>query len=333
MQAGDNGGPFGQLSSVSVVTAPTSPTDPQQSNNGDVNSNGTVTSSAENSPLPQVAHTSRHRRRHRHRRKRLNNDSVNLPLSTTSTSPGESVTPPSTIENTVSHTKALCSTSSTQPILPNQPPRRRRRGRRRPSAPNIVTLNHHIFTRGEWRKARLADHPRAKLSITSERAPSQSTSVDGLADSGAQSNVWGLSQYLASGRKLKDLLKVQLSLNAANKSAIRIDGAFFADISGITADGKTITAKAMVYVSRDVSGFYLSYSTMVDLGMLAKDFPTPGCALTPPQPNVAQIREIKDDTPLHSPLNLHVVTVAVWNRSRTDHLRCPLTAQKRTMQK
>ena len=142
------------------------------------------------------------------------------------------------------------------------------------------------------------DHPRAKLIITSERTPSSSTHVEGVADTGAQSNVWSLSGYLASGLKLEDLSKVNLNLNAANKSAIRIDGAFFGVISGITADGKTITSKAMVYVSRDVNGFYLSHSTMVDLGMLARDFPTPGCALPPPQVNVAQVREIRENPSL-----------------------------------
>ena len=175
-------------------------------------------------------------------------------------------------------------------------PRRRRRGRpfRRP---NIVTLTHHIFSKGEWRRARLADHPRAKLTLIPERNQSTPTCIDGLADSGAQSNVWSLREYIAAGHKVKDLSKVNLSLNAANKSAIRIDGAFFADITGVTAEGTTIVAKAMVYVSRDVNGFYLSYSTMIDLGMLAKSFPTPGCALPASQPSVAHIREITSDCP------------------------------------
>ena len=104
----------------------------------------------------------------------------------------------------------------------------------------------------------LADPPRAKLSIISERNLSQFTSVDGLTDSGAQSIVWGLSEYIATGQKMKDMSHMNLSLNAVNKSAIRIDGAFFSDVSGVTADDKTITAKSMEYVSHDVRGFYLS---------------------------------------------------------------------------
>ena len=34
----------------------------------------------------------------------------------------------------------------------------------------------------------------------------------------------------------------------------------------------------MIYVSSDVRGFYLSYETMINLDMLPKNFPQPGCA-------------------------------------------------------
>ena len=139
--------------------------------------------------------------------------------------------------------------------------------------------------------------------LVPERNQSAPTNIHGIADSGAQSNVWSLNEYLAAGHKLKDLSQVNLSLNAANKSAIRIDGAFFADINGDTADGTTITAKAMVYVSRDVRGFYLSYSTMVDLAMLAKNFPTPGCALPAPPPGVAHVHEIASN---HTPSSTQI---------------------------
>ena len=159
--------------------------------------------------------------------------------------------------------------------------RRRRRGHRRRGKPKIVSLSHQIFTKGEWRHARLTDHPRVRLSIVPERTPKPS-SVDGIADSGAQSNLWSFARYLAAGYNEKDLSPVSLSLNAANKSPIKIEGAFLAEIHGTTADGQIITCKAMIYVSRDVQGFYLSYTTMIDLGMLPKNFPTPGCALAAP---------------------------------------------------
>ena len=143
-----------------------------------------------------------------------------------------------------------------------------------------VVLSHHIFTKAGWRRARLTDHPRTPLSLSPEHEPQKVATVQGLADSGAQSNVWSLNEYLAAGFSLDDLSPVTLALNAANKSAIRIDGALFVTLSGKMANGSLITCKTMVYVSRDVNGFYLSYSTMLDLGMLSPEFPTPGCALT-----------------------------------------------------
>ena len=78
---------------------------------------------------------------------------------------------------------------------------------------------------------------------------------------------------------MDDLQPVTLSLNAANKSPIRLDGAFFATITGTKADGSPLDCKSMVYVSRDVRDFYLSEETMMNLGMLSRNFPTPGCAL------------------------------------------------------
>ena len=53
--------------------------------------------------------------------------------------------------------------------------------------------------------------------------------------------------------------------------------------------------RSMVYVSRDVRGFFLSYSTMLNLGILSPAFPTPDCALTPPSSNISSIRATPDE--------------------------------------
>ena len=71
---------------------------------------------------------------------------------------------------------------------------------------------------------------------------------------------------------------MKLALNAANKSSIYIDDAFFGTVSGKTPNGTMMSTKSMIYVSRDVRGFYLSYDTMLNLDMLPKSFPAPGCA-------------------------------------------------------
>ena len=135
--------------------------------------------------------------------------------------------------------------------------RRRRRSRRQNNSKEVAVLSPPIFTKGEWRRARLRSHPQVDLVIEPEHAPSQKVKVQGLADSGAQSDVWSLEAYLSSGFSKDDLRPVSLSLNAANKFPIHIDGAFFSTISGRTADGRVISHNAMIYVSRDVKGFYL----------------------------------------------------------------------------
>ena len=62
-------------------------------------------------------------------------------------------------------------------------------------------------------------------------------------------------------------------MSAANRSPIPIAGAFFAKISTQTRNGKVATCHSMIYVSNAVKSMYLSYETMLDLGLLAADFP------------------------------------------------------------
>ena len=163
-----------------------------------------------------------------------------------------------------------------------------------------IILAHHIFTKGAWRRARVAKHPCTSLRLSPEHDPGKETDVQGLADSGGQSDVWSLDEYCKAGYSPDDLSPVALSLNAANKSAIHVDGAFFTTISGTTSDGGIITCKSMVYVSRDVHGFYLSYSTMLNLDMLSPEFPTPGCARNQSTPDIATIPVISSNPTIQS---------------------------------
>jgi len=47
---------------------------------------------------------------------------------------------------------------------------------------------------------------------------------------------------------LHNLSPVLISLNAANKSPIKIDGVFFAKLAGQSTAGKVITCQTMIYV-------------------------------------------------------------------------------------
>ena len=115
-----------------------------------------------------------------------------------------------------------------------------------------------------------------------------------------------MAEYLATGFRIEDLQPVSLSLDAANKSPISLSGAFFALISGIKADGTPITCKAMTYVSPDVHSFYLSELTMMNLGMLSHNFPTPGCAVNHSMPP-PESSTVSDDVPLAPTASLRAI--------------------------
>ena len=89
-------------------------------------------------------------------------------------------------------------------------------------------LDHQIFTRGEWRRAQITLHPTVNLRINIDGRRSESVDVEAVADTGAQSNIWSLENFLKAGFMMSDLSPATLSLNAANKSPIKINGVFHA---------------------------------------------------------------------------------------------------------
>ena len=153
---------------------------------------------------------------------------------------------------------------------------------------NRVVLDHHIFSKGEWKRARFRDHPRAEVTISADESakhkrqtppdPNIRAVVSAVADTGAQSDLWSLAEYLAHGFSRDSLSRVKLGMSAANRSPIPIEGAFFAKITTRTSSGEVATCRSMIYVSSAVQSMYLSYETMLDLGLLATDFPAGGAS-------------------------------------------------------
>jgi len=94
---------------------------------------------------------------------------------------------------------------------------------------------------------------------------------------------------------MTDLSPATLSLNAANKSPIKIDGAFFANMVGASKTEKDVSCKSMIYVSRDVKTLYLSYDTMLDIGIINPGFPTIGEYSTTTQPSLNSHGTITED--------------------------------------
>ena len=160
-------------------------------------------------------------------------------------------------------------------------------GRRPP-----VRLAHQVFTKGEWKRARLREHPRVPITISIDtsahsrysnptRTSNTHAEVSAIADTGAQSDLWSMKDFLACGFSRDDLLPVSLGLSAANRSPISIEGAFFAKLTTKLHNGEVTSCRSMVYVSSSVQTMYLSYESLLNLGILSKDFPSPQTVDTP----------------------------------------------------
>lgn len=166
--------------------------------------------------------------------------------------------------------------------------RRRRTGGRTTHStinkPLPPRLNHHIFSKGEWKRARLREHPRVAITISLDKSTQGNTGnshqscdthadVTAIADTGAQSDLWSFADFLARGFTRADLHPIRLCLSAANRSPISIEGAFFAKLTTWSPKGNLSSCRSMVYVSSSVQDMYLSYESLLNLSLLSSDFP------------------------------------------------------------
>ena len=147
---------------------------------------------------------------------------------------------------------------------------------------NDAEDNHHALVNDQWVKANMREHPTISVNISMDQAwcrskhpPPIAKNVVAIADTGAQTNVWSLREFLAAGFERSILLPAP-NLVAANHSRISIDGAFFGVIQGNSRDGQRVQCHAMIYISSDVSTLYLSQETLADLGVLSPCFPSIG---------------------------------------------------------
>ena len=75
-----------------------------------------------------------------------------------------------------------------------------------------------------------------------------------------------------------DLIPVYIGLVAANKSPIKIAGTIILRMQGQSPDREPSPCATMVYVSEATRGVYLSWKTMMDLGIVPPNFPSFGAA-------------------------------------------------------
>ena len=194
------------------------------------------------------------------------------------------------------------------------PPRRwRRRHRRRGRdhrenvlRPADVLANeaHHIFTKGQCRRARFLNHPLVKLTMSVNASNYQAfrrsclilaqTAITAVADTGAQSCLWSTTGFFAAGFTPSDLIPVSLDLESANKSPIKIAGAIILRLQGHSPESEPFSCAIMVYVMG--TRVYQSWEAMMVLGIVSPNFPSVGAAADPQWPNNHQQDRPRDMT-------------------------------------
>ena len=107
----------------------------------------------------------------------------------------------------------------------------------------------------------------------------RSTEIPVLADSGCQACCMGPRELNKLGLNEKDLLEVEMKLNGANGSQLRIMGGVFLVISGNDGAGKLWETNQLCYVAEGVEKLLLSKEACVKLGILPKSFPSVGSAI------------------------------------------------------
>ena len=120
-------------------------------------------------------------------------------------------------------------------------------------------------------------HPTIKFSIgLNDCEKPHCAVVEGVADTGAQSNLWGLKDFIHAGFDISDLKKSNMIVSAANTGPINVLGQFNGHFSGHSPAGDLLSCYNDVLVSDSVEGFYLSFRTMLDLKIIDKTFPSIG---------------------------------------------------------
>ena len=99
-----------------------------------------------------------------------------------------------------------------------------------------------------------------------------------VSDSGAQSAVAHEGLPVALGLDPKKLIPVSRSLCTSTQGSITLTGALFVTLSARDSVGKTHTARVMVYISPDVSDFYLSRHAQEQLKIIPTSYPQVGAA-------------------------------------------------------
>ncbi len=152
------------------------------------------------------------------------------------------------------------------------------------------SLSHHVFSNGKWTRKSAPSHPAVDLVAFTDQVDynyfgfenpnAGNIHIKAIVDSGAQCCVWSWRECQKAGFTREKLIPVRQKLNAVSKNSIRIYGAVILRMYGTTSGiNDCQPAVAIVYVSPDVTGFYLSNEAMKQLLIVPESFPAVGGAM------------------------------------------------------
>ena len=147
-------------------------------------------------------------------------------------------------------------------------------------------LSHHVLEDGRWVRKTAPSHPAIALfggtlnhdynHFGFENPGITNIPINAIVDSGAQCCVWSWRDCKAAGFVRTDLIPVRQKLNAVSKNNIRIYGAIILRLSDKPGEVNDGQHGAIIYISPDVTGFYLSNESIKQLGIVSPDFPSIG---------------------------------------------------------
>ena len=109
----------------------------------------------------------------------------------------------------------------------------------------VTKLAHSVFENDHWKESMFRKHPRLQFNLRLEGQPS-SVSINSVADSGAQSNLWSYQEYQRAGFVVSDLQPVSSQFCVADRRPLQIVGAFKGIFEGVASDGRVVTCRSLV---------------------------------------------------------------------------------------
>ena len=119
-------------------------------------------------------------------------------------------------------------------------------------------------------KYRLALNDYVNLGIPTPNKPVLVATTSSLGDTGCSSMIAGVEFAQSLGLVKKDLLPVEMSMRAANKTNIDIIGAIIVEIKVV---GHEVVTKQVVYIATNATRVFLNREACEQLGLVPENFP------------------------------------------------------------